>query len=341
MYKTDEKIIGAFDQKDVKLISLENSFLRVEILNFGCTIHSITIKELDHDIVVGPKNLEGYLQQYNGIPYYFGATVGRYAGRISNGGFVLNEKKYPVKGKDGIHLHGGKNGLHQKNWKVEEVSTTPCPKVVLSCKSMDMEEGYPGNITVFATIELTNDNILEVEYNAVSDKDSILNLTNHTYFNLGIDSIQNHSLKISSDTILDCTTKLIPNGKKINIEKTTYDYGRLKPMHELSKTNGLDTTFCFKDSSLINTKVIYYAPSSGIEMKVSSNQKCAVVFAPKNLSFVKESKNRIHETLPYPSICFEMQNYPDAPNNPSFPSSVIKKGERYISRSIYEFNQKS
>ena len=338
--KTTIASFGFTSENEVKNIILENDFLRVEILNFGCTIHAILLKELNHDVVVGPKTLEGYIKQFEDNAYYFGATIGRHAGRISNGGFSLDDKRYDLNHANKVHLHGGKNGLHQKIWSIEKVETVPYPKVILSYESKDMEEGYPGNLKVTATISLTTNNAIELVYEAVGDKDTILNLTNHTYFNLGSDSITNHNLNLASDTILDCDENLIPSGKKLNIHQTAYDFTKASSLQKIEKNNGLDNVFCFEKNANNACKVIYFAPSTGLEMRISSNQNCAVVFAPEKLVFNKESKNEIYTSLPYPAICFEMQNYPDAPNHANFPSSTLKKGERYLNSIVYKFNIK-
>lgn len=332
------KTFGFYKGKEVSSIILETSLLKVEILNFGCILHSIILKEaLNHDAIVSPKTLDGYINQFNGVPYYFGATIGRYAGRISNGSFTLHGKKYNLNSTGETHLHGGENGLYNRMWKIEGIQSKPFPMVTLSCDSPDMDQGYPGHVKVLASFSLEQNNALDVSYTAVSSKDTVLNLTNHAYFNLGMDSIENHFLQISSKKILACDANLIPSGKKITIENTPYDFTKLSPMHQLNKINGLDTTFCYENTSYEKPKVIYFAPSTRIEMKVSSNQNCAVIFAPKQINFEEQSKDKRGSNLHFPAICFEMQNYPDAPNRTSFPSSLLKKGESYKNKMVFEF----
>lgn len=336
MKKTTVTEFGFFDKEKVKLIELENDSIKVQVLNLGCTIHSIVLKEINHDIVVSPKKLEGYLEQFSGIHYYFGNTIGRYAGRISEGGFTLNDIDYQLKGHNGVHLHGGENGFHKKIWIIKDLISEPFPKLIMSCGSAHMEEGYPGSITVTAVVSIKN-NVLEINYEGISDDDSVLNLTNHTYFNLGYDSIKKDYLKILSNKILECNDELIPTGKVMAIKDSLYDFQETSSLNKVQRIGGLDNTYCFENSDIENPKVTYYSPSSGATMKVSSNQKCVVVFAPKNLSFTGKAKNENHETLQYPAICFEMQNYPDAPNNPDFPSAFLKKGEPYHNRILYKF----
>jgi len=312
-----------------------------EFLTYGATWHSYCIKDKDGnivDIIVGPKDLEGYVQQSEGIPYYFGATIGRCAGRIQKG-FWLNQTFYDLRCDNDIHLHGGFIGLDKKVWSIENINNVPYPTVTFKCQLDHLEENYPGNLTIMASFVLGDDNSLEICYKAVSDRDTIINLANHAYFNLGNDSIADHLLYIKSEDILVCDEKLIPIGSKKQVYGTNFNFTSLSPLSKIRRIGGLDHTFCHKDFSHGNPKIVYRAPSTGLELSISSNQLATVVFAPKRIEFVGQSKKGFQTTIDFPAICFEMQNYPDAPNHVGFPNVELKKGEQYVHRTLYQIKK--
>ena len=159
-----------------------------------------------------------------GQPYFFGATIGRFAGRIKAGKFEINGKAYQLEEEDGVHLHGGSNGLHTKIWQVENMSEHANPSVTLSHKSRHMEDGYPGNIEFLANYTLTEDNTVLLEYKAKSDQDTILNMTNHVYFNLGRESMLKQRFQICADAILETDHKLLPTGQLKQVADSPYDF---------------------------------------------------------------------------------------------------------------------
>ena len=305
----------------------------MEVTNYGATLMRLQVPNAKGkliDVVVGLPKAEAYTsshyQQYN---YCLGATIGRYAGRISKGGFTLNNTLYPL--KDEITLHGGNNGFDTQLWNVEEVVETDHPYVLFSLESKAGASGFPGNLKVFAKYQLLA-NRLQITYTATTDAPTVLNLTNHSYFNLdGTGSVNGNRLFINSDHLLETNERLIPTGRLLNVIDTPFDYTKPTTLH-FNGHYGLDTPFVLKEGDV---KATLFSETSGIEMQVTTNQPSLVLFTPQD--FPEMGLRNYESFATFPAICFECQNFPDAPNQTHFPSAVLLPGETYVNEIGYSF----
>ncbi|WP_047245962.1 aldose epimerase family protein [Maribacter thermophilus] len=299
----------------MKQVTISNEFMTLMVLDYGAIIQKLLVKGKDgkhHNVVIGYNHPSRYRLDDNCL----GACVGRYAGRISNGGFTLDREKFFLYQEDGVHLHGGKEGFHQKYWTIEEVSYSDDPYVKLSYKSKHLEEGYPGNLTVNITYKLVH-NALQVIHEAVTDRSTVVNLTNHSYFKLDDEPyIDDNRLQLNCPYMLEMQENLLPTGNILPVRKTNYDFLLPKKIG----VQRFNTPF-IKD--LGNEKVAELSSEkSGISMKVYTNQPALIVYTPEDFS----------------AICFETQNYPDAPNQEDFPSAILRPGETYNNISIFKFD---
>lgn len=321
----------------IKVVTLKNSNgLELQISNLGATIISLNVPDKNNElvnVVVGLEaedyNKEFYIK--NGL--YLGASIGRYAGRISKGKFEVNEKEYPIYNVDGVHLHGGKVGFDKKFWNVESVVEGEDSSAVFSCESEHMEEGYPGNVKVKVTYQLTKNNEVKVSYSATTDAATPINLTNHAYFNLnGNGSILNHNLFLNTYGSLDVDSQLIPSGKINESKGTRFDFSK-KEVIGREDFIGFDDAFALAEGDL---KVELESPQTGIQMQVYTNQPASVIYTPVQLPELPY-KNGVTYSK-FSAICFETQNFPDAPNNSNFPSSILMPGEEYVNESVFKFS---
>lgn len=263
------------------------------------------------NVVVGFDEPIAYLKD----DVFLGASIGRYAGRISNGGFMLNEKKYSLYTEEGVHLHGGKEGFGKKLWTFEEVNNGTEPFARLSYLSKDMEEGYPGNLKATVTYTLI-DKSFRIEHTATTDKTTVVNLTDHSYYNLdGDDSVSHYDLKLNCSTVLQTHDNLIPTGEVESVFGKPLDFTKEKKIGDIL----LDTPFLINENQNVAANV--YSPKSGISMEVITNQPALVVYTPEKFG----------------AICFETQNCPDAPNHQNFPSAILNPGEVYKNTSEFNF----
>jgi len=283
------------------------------------------------NVVVGLRQPQDYIKQpYSNYPLYLGSTIGRFAGRISNGSFKIDDTTFEIENKDGVHLHGGVVGFDKKYWEFTEVLTT---KAVLKYVSPHLEEGYPGNLNVEAVFEITDENEVKISYSATTDAATIVNITTHPYINLnGGGSILEHYLMINSADHLEVNGKLLPTGKVNSSINTQFDRQHMKVIGK-NDFDGFDDTFILKNNDYAAMLCSDY---TGIELKVVSNQPAMVVFTPKTfpeLPFNGKYANEIH-----PAICFEPQNYPDAPNQSHFPNSILYPDQKYVNEIMFQFS---
>lgn len=322
--------------EDLQLFTLTNTAgTSLEILNLGATIFSLKIKDAEGNlinVVVGPNNKEDYVtEEYRQKNMCFGASIGRYAGRISEGEFILDGKALKLFQKNGVHLHGGKKGLQHKVWDMISQTKGANPSIRLSCSSKDGEEGYPGNLNVEVFYTLTEENELKIEYTAKSDKQTIINLTNHTYFNLnGEGSVKDHKLQINAPKILEVDKKLRPTGIIRELREEPKNFSNSKKIENIQ----VDDTFVLNKFDDIDARV--YSAKTNIEMILKTNQPAVVIFIPKHLPDKWEYNTNISDE--FPSICLEAQNFPDAPNHANFPSAILNAGESYSNKISYKFN---
>lgn len=313
---------------------IKNAHIALYTFNYGATIQQLIIKDKngnDVNVVLGFEKEEDYYEN----PFYIGASIGRYAGRISNGGFSLNGDYFALHEENGVHLHGGKNGLNKKHWQLENLEQDgDTPSITYSVISPHLEEGYPGNLKISVTYRLSG-NTLEIVYEATTDKSTVLNLTNHAYFNLeGQHSVLNHELKLNSNTFVELDKKLLPTGDFVPVEGSSYDFLNPEIIGDKSGFSGIDDVFVLNGKGPAPAAILY-SPVTGIEMKVATNQRAMVIFTPEDLG-----KNNFVNGTDYgnfSSICFEAQTFPDAPNQPDFPSAVLHPGEVYRNETVLEF----
>lgn len=302
----------------LKQIILKNKHIELTVLDYGAIIQKIVVHDKNGqptNVVLGFENPEEYLQN----PAYLGACIGRYAGRIRKGEFSLEGENYKLYSQEGIHLHGGKTGFDQKQFTIEEVHQEEEPFVKLSYLSADMEEGYPGNLKLYVTYKLKA-NEVHITHEAITDKTTVVNLTNHSYFKLDAAANVNHyELYINSIGLIEMDAKLLPTGKLLAVQNTKFDFLKAKKINAVA----LDSPFAINSMKPVVASA--FSEVSGIFMEVETNQKCVVVYTPPSTG----------------TICFETQNYPDAPNHSNFPSSVLKPNETYKNESIYRFSVRS
>ena len=318
--------------KTVELINSRKT--RLEVLNYGAALFSLKFMRPDGEYlnaVVSPEKPEDFLaQDYWKHNKCFGASVGRYAGRISNGGFSLNGEDYSLYTNNGIHLHGGKFGFTYKFWEIEEIKKHDNPSVRLSYLSKDGEEGYPGNMKVSVTYTLTDEDVLKIEYSATTDKDTVVNLTNHAYFNLnGGGDITDHLLYIPAEEVLEADESQFPTGGFVSLINSRKDFSTAKPLGEIP----LDDVFVLNKSR--KEEVVLKGTKSGLTLKIETNQPAVVVYAPEELPTDWDYQTQV--AAKHPSVCLETQNFPDAPNHSKFPSSVLKSGEVYSNKMAWSF----
>ena len=296
-------------------VTIKNNFITLTVLDYGAIIQKMVLKNkagVDTNVVVGLEEPEKYLTDNKSL----GACIGRYAGRISNSSFQINNINYPIFSKDGVHLHGGKQGFGKRYWTIDQVHDGENPFVKLSYLSKDMEEGYPGNLKTTVIYKLVGSSLLVI-HGATTDKATPVNLTNHSYFNLdGEDKIDHCLLRLACPEYLETDGKLLPTGKMVSVKNSKYDFLSTKKIGEVR----LDTPFVLDSSLKENTKLT--SGKSGITMEVITNQPGVVVYTP----------------AAFAAICFETQNFPDAPNQPNFPNSILEPGETYYNETEFRFS---
>lgn len=310
----------------VKLVNKNNTEL--VILNFGATIFSLKINGIN--VIVGPEKPETYLADiYHTRGKFFGASVGRYAGRISKGGFEIEGVKYAIFEKDGVHIHGGEYGFSYKFWEVGEMRATEDPYVILEYVSPHLEEGYPGELRVQVKYTLTEADEVKIEYTAKTDRKTVINLTNHAYINLnGGGDIDDHKLQIRAEKYLETDAQKVPTGNLLNTAGTEFDFRKAAAIGEVP----LDTVFSLKNGE---KQVVLVGDQSGISMEITTNQPAVVVYVPEELP--TDWKYTFDIASERAAICLETQNFPDAPHQPDFPSAILEPGQIYINTTLWKF----
>jgi aldose 1-epimerase len=335
--------------EQVNLYTLRNAKgVEAAITSYGARVVSLKVPDRSgkfEDVVLGFDQLDGYLKDNP----YFGAIVGRYGNRIAKGEFTLDGAKYTLARNNGENtLHGGLKGFDKVVWTANKVSTSDGPGVELKYLSKDGEEGYPGNLSVTVTYSLTADNELKIDYDATSDKDTVLNVTNHSYFNLagqGNGDILDHVVTINADKFTPINAGLIPTGELRSVEGTPFDFR--KPVaigaridekdQQLVFGQGYDHNFVLNrsgDGLLLAARVI--DPKSGRVMEVLTTQPGLQFYTGNFLDGGIHGKGgKVYGRRS--AFCMETQHFPDSPNQPKFPSVVLKPGERYRATTVYKF----
>lgn len=323
------------ENQEVFCYTLTNKHgMEVSVINYGATITSIKIPNangLKTDVVLGFDKLENYIKSFD-LPSspYLGAVVGRYAGRINKASFILNGEKVQLTQNHNAHqIHGGSEGFSQKVWTVKHIPSNENQSITLEYLSCDNEENFPGELTVSVTYTLTEQNELMVEFSAKSTEDSIVNLTQHSYFNLNghQENMTHQKVTINADHILETTEELIPTGKFTPLKNHDYDFSTAKDC-----PSNIDNTFVLNDSKAATL----YGEKSKIKMTVITNQPAVHVYVGGNcFDQIKGKENTDYHSTS--GICFEAQNFPDAPNHSHFPNAILKKDELYTHQTIFKF----
>ena len=347
-----KKLFGTAPEGAVDLYTLSNANqMSVEILTFGGIIKAIYCPDKNgkiENVILGFNTLKPYLETHP----YFGAIVGRYGNRIANGKFNIDGTEYNLATNNSPnHLHGGLKGFDKVIWQAREFKDNEKIGLELSYLSKDMEEGYPGNLNVKVTYSLNNQNELSIDYEAVTDKKTICNLTNHSYFNLageGKGNILNHQLVIHADSITPVNEHLIPTGEPMVVQGTPFDFRSGKKMGEEIDSNneqikyggGFDHNFILKGNSEslpIIAKVS--EPESGREMEILTTEPGVQFYTGNFLDgTLIGSGNQPYQKRA--GFCLETQHYPDSPNQPNFPSTILEVGETYKTTTVYRFKVK-
>jgi aldose 1-epimerase len=347
--KIQQLPFGEADGKPVSLYLLKNAAgMEVTITNYGGTVTSIKVPDRNKtfgNVVLGFDNVA----PYQATTSYFGALIGRYGNRIGKGQFQLDGKVYQIAtNENGNTLHGGTTGFNKRIWDAKDVSTPKAPALELHYLSPDGEMGFPGNLDVTVRYTLNAKNGLEIEYNATTDKATVLNLTNHTYFNLagaGSETVLKQRLTIRADHYTPIDNGLIPTGVVQSVEGTPFDFRRGNVIgsrinednDQLKLGKGYDHNFVLNEpGNLKEWAVKVEDPGSGRVLEVYTDQP-GVQFYTGN--FLDGSAQGVGGAFKYRSaICLETQHYPDSPNHPNFPSVVLRPGETYHSVTIYRFS---
>lgn len=332
---------GRTDDRDVFLYTLTNaSGTRVKISNYGGTVVSWKgPRSDDHDagIVIGFDSLAEYLKN----PPYFGALVGRYGNRIGRARFELDGKTYQLAANNGPNsLHGGVRGFDKRVWNPSAVNDS-LPVLALTYDSPDGEEGYPGNLKVTVTYTLSDENELIIDYAAETDRATPVNLTNHSYFNLSGDvdnTILGHSLQINADHYTPVDSTLIPTGEIKSVKGTPFDFTLSKKIgRDIGQvTGGYDHNFVLnREDSSLQPAAVLTDPGTGRKLEVFTTEPGLQFYTGNFL----DGKFKNHDGKPIrfqTALCMETQHFPDSPNKPGFPATILRPGQKYHSVTKYK-----
>lgn len=328
---------GVFDDQLVSLYTLTNERgFEVSITNYGGAV--VSLKAPDRhgsfaDVVLGFESLEEYVRN----PRFFGALIGRHANRIARGKFSLDGVEYQLTPNNGVnHLHGGK-GFDKRVWTV--IDRADGEVLQLEYLSRHGEEGYPGNVRVQVIYALV-DNELHIDYKAMADRVTIVNLTNHSYFNLaGQRTILDHELTLHADAFTPVTEELIPTGEIRSVENTPWDFRRGKVIgQDLAAAGGYDHNFVLNDyDGSLRPAARLYEPVSGRVLEILTTEPGIQFYSGNFLDGSFAGKRGVVYNK-YAGLCLEPQHFPDAPNHPNFPSTILHAGETYKHVSVYRFS---
>ena len=337
------------DGKAVELYTLTNANgMEVAITTYGGIVVSLTAPDREDkyaDVVLGFDNLDGYLA---GHPY-FGALIGRYGNRIGKGKFILDGKEYTLATNNNEnHLHGGVVGFDKKVWRARGAVNQTGVSLTLNCVSADGEEGYPGKLEVQVVYTLTNDDELKIAYKATTDKATPVNLTNHSYFNLagqGSGDILSHELTVNSERFTPVDKGLIPTGELKSVEGTPFDFRKPTAIgarigvedEQLEYGGGYDHNFVLNnDGEQMTLAASVYEPKTGRVMEVYTAEPGVQFYCGNFLDGSKVGKDgKVYNFRN--GFCLETQHFPDSPNKPDFPSTILEPGDEYKTTTVYKF----
>ena len=341
---------GETDGQKVEVFTLTNAHgLEARVISYGATLISLKVPDRKGqlgDIVLGQDDLEGYKTRSR----FFGPVVGRYGNRIAKGRFTLDGKTYTLATNNGPnHLHGGVKGFDKMVWSGEPREAKGSASVTLSYLSKDGEEGYPGNLQARVTYTLNDKDELLMEYHATTDKPTVVNLTNHSYFNLtahGEPDITGHLMQLFADRYVPVDSTLIPTGQLAPVEGTPFDFrkpvaigARIDEPHEqLKNGGGYDHSFVVNRKGPGLAKLARVVePTSGRVMEVETTEP-GVQFYTGNFLDGKFTGKQGRVYRKRYGFCLETQHFPDSPNQPSFPSTVLRPGQEFRSQTLLRFS---
>ncbi len=343
-----KKLFGTMpDGKEVYVFSVDNGKgLCAEFLNLGCIIKNLVVSGKNTeptDVVLGRDSLEEYLDNDG----FFGAVIGRFANRIRNSSFDIDGVTYNVSpNKEGFTIHGGFESYAQKVWETINVDENSS-SVSFELKSPDGDEGFPGNLDVVATYTLTDENALEIHYEAVSDKDTVVNLTNHSYFNLNghaSGAATEHSLKINSTFYTPCDNAPMPYGEVFKVSGTPFDFTEFKKVgrdidtdcEQIAYGSGYDHNFII-DGRGMREAAVLVGDKSGIKMTTYTDKPGVQLYTANHLDEDRICKggNIYHKR---DAVCLETQFFPNSTEITHFPSPILRCGDKYDFKTVYAFD---
>jgi aldose 1-epimerase len=339
------------DGRAVDIYTLTNdNGLEARIMTYGATLVALRAPDRSGapaDVVLGFDEFRQYLEQHP----YFGCVIGRYANRISRACFNIGPKCYRLAANDGQnHLHGGSVGFDKIVWNAQAQLSADGPQLALSYFSPGGEEGYPGNLQVRVTYTLTERNELRLDYNATTDQDTVLNLTNHSYFNLaGAGTIHDHVMFLSAGRFLPVNKELIPIGEQRRVRGTPFDFTRPRSIGsaiscdevQLRLTGGYDHCWVLaEESGPCALAAELYDPDSGRLMTVFTTQPGIQVYSGNFLDGSIRGKGG-QPYCKHAGLCLETQHFPNSPNQPAFPSTLLRPGEVYHQTTVYQLTIKN
>jgi aldose 1-epimerase len=348
---TRKQIFGKMpDGTEIFLYTLTNkNGMEASVTNFGATLATLKVPDRNGklaDVVLGYDTLDGYVSGGN----YFGATVGRYGNRIARGTFTLDGVKYVLAKNNGENsLHGGVKGFNKVIWTAKEISSKDGQSVQLNYLSKDGEEGYPGNLSVQVVYTLTDRNEIQIDYSASTDKATVLNLTHHSYFNLrgeGHGDVLDHRLTLNADRFTPVDAGLIPTGELRNVQGTPFDFktpaaigARINQTNEQLKLGkGYDHNFVLnrKAGDPLSLAARVEELTTGRVMEVWTTEPGVQLYTGNVLDGKPGKGGKAYNFRG--ALCLETQHFPDSPNHPHFPSTVLKPGAHFHSKTVYRFS---
>jgi aldose 1-epimerase len=341
--KVNMRTFGELNGQTITAFTMVNDAgMEVESINYGCIVTKLLVLDKQgklENVVLGFDTIEEYIEHSP----YFGAVVGRFAGRIKGAEFSLDASYTLAKNNGGNHLHGGLKGFDKVLWKPEIKENSDSISIEFSYLSKDGEEGYPGNLQMKVTYTLTNNNEFIISYEGVSDKKTLLNVTNHSYFNLSGDlkrDILDHVLTIKSDRFVELDQELIPTGEILPVENTPFDFKEGRPIkdgveskHPQNILAGKSYDHPFLLAENFNQEIVLHDEESGRVLTIETDQPGVVLYTGNQLS--TDFSIRGIQSRRYLGLCLETQGLSDSIHHPHFPSSIVNKDEVFQSTTKY------
>lgn len=346
--KVHQRLFGHIEERPVTLFTFENANgFQMSCMDWGCIITEIQAPDRSgnlENVVLGFDTLE----EYGDNPHFLGAVAGRFAGRIKGGAFSLEGRDYQLaKNANGHHLHGGDKGFSHVLWESAVIHTEREASVEFTYISPDGEEGYPGTLEVKVTYTISDDtDELFISYSAVSDQKTLVNLTNHSYFNLSGDlkeDVLNHRLTLDSSEFLELDEELIPTGELIGVERSVFDFRKGRKIQDgtvsgdpqnLQAGCGYDHPFLLDSNQ--QGEIVLEDEKSGRRLIVETTEPAVVLYTGNGLEGTYSFRGT--KARNYLGLCLETQGLPDSIHHPHFPTAVLKKGERFTSETCYSFS---